>query len=182
MQQGTSSAMEEADILEVKEFPTSAGVLFGLGLGGFFDGVVLHQILQWHHMLSSWYPIDSLANLKLNTFWDGIFHSSTYLFVIAGLFILWRKSRLVHLYWSNKLLWGTILLGFGIFNCVEGLIDHELLGIHHVNELVPVAQWVYWDIAFLVWGTLMLIGGWMLSRSGRAETNAKANDNALNIG
>jgi uncharacterized membrane protein len=28
----------------------SAGILFGLGLGGFF----LHQILQWHHMLSTW--------------------------------------------------------------------------------------------------------------------------------
>jgi uncharacterized membrane protein len=35
--------------------PLSVGVLFGLGLGGFFDGIVLHQVLQWHHMLSSWY-------------------------------------------------------------------------------------------------------------------------------
>ncbi len=26
-------------------FPVSAGVLLGLGLGGFFDGIVLHQIL-----------------------------------------------------------------------------------------------------------------------------------------
>jgi uncharacterized membrane protein len=30
-------------------FPISAGILFGLGLGGFFDGIVLHQVLQWHH-------------------------------------------------------------------------------------------------------------------------------------
>ncbi|MGZ5240675.1 MAG: DUF2243 domain-containing protein, partial [Caldimonas sp.] len=28
-------------------FPAAAGILFGLGLGGFFDGIVLHQILQW---------------------------------------------------------------------------------------------------------------------------------------
>jgi uncharacterized membrane protein len=27
-------------------------LLLGIGLGGFFDGIVLHQILQWHHMLS----------------------------------------------------------------------------------------------------------------------------------
>lgn len=29
------------------------GVLLGLGLGGFVDGILLHQILQRHHMLSS---------------------------------------------------------------------------------------------------------------------------------
>ena len=29
----------------------AAGILYGLGLGGFIDGTVLHQILQWHHML-----------------------------------------------------------------------------------------------------------------------------------
>jgi uncharacterized membrane protein len=26
--------------------------IMGLGLGGFIDGIVLHQILQWHHMLT----------------------------------------------------------------------------------------------------------------------------------
>ena len=34
-------------------FPTAAGIFLGLGLGGFFDGIVLHQILQWHHMATS---------------------------------------------------------------------------------------------------------------------------------
>jgi uncharacterized membrane protein len=29
-----------------------------------------------------------------------------------------------------------MLLGFGIFNTVEGIIDHHLIGIHHVNETV----------------------------------------------
>jgi uncharacterized membrane protein len=29
------------------------GILLGIGLGGFVDGIVLHQILQWHHMLTS---------------------------------------------------------------------------------------------------------------------------------
>lgn len=78
---------------EGADFPVAAGVLFGLGLGGFFDGIVLHQVLQWHHMLSSWYPIISIENLELNTLWDGIFHSATYVFVVVGLFILWRRAR-----------------------------------------------------------------------------------------
>ncbi len=34
-------------------FRLLAGVAPGVGLGGFFDGIVLHQILQRHHMFSS---------------------------------------------------------------------------------------------------------------------------------
>jgi len=152
-----------------RAFPTGAGILFGLGLGGLFDGIVLHQVLQWHHMLSSWYPITTIENLKLNTLWDGIFHSGTYVFVVAGLFILWRSSHRRHLVWSNKLLIGTLLLGWGIFNVVEGIVDHEILGIHHVNERVARDAWIWWDIGFLAWGGAMTIGGWALLRSGRRD-------------
>jgi uncharacterized membrane protein len=150
--------------------PNSAGVLFGLGLGGFFDGIVLHQLLQWHHMLSSWYPPNTIDNLKLNILWDGIFHSSTYLFVVAGLFILWRFARRRHLFWSTRLLAGTMLLGWGAFNVVEGVIDHQLLGIHHVNELVPPARRVFWDIGFLIWGGVMIVAGWRLRKQQNGPT------------
>ena len=130
--------------LENSGFPVTAGILFGLGLGGFFDGIVLHQILQWHHMLTSaGYPPDSVENLKINTFWDGLFHASTYIFTGLGLYVLWRYSRRNHIRWSGKLLPGSLLMGFGIFNLVEGIIDHHLLGIHHVNETVPREQWIY---------------------------------------
>jgi uncharacterized membrane protein len=159
-----------------RRFPTSAGILFGLGLGGFFDGIVLHQLLQWHHMLSSWYPVNTIVNLELNTRWDGIFHSSTYLFVVAGLFILWRTAQRQHLFWSTKLLAGTILIGFGAFNVVEGIVDHHLLGIHHVNELVDERYRIYWDIGFILWGVAMLIIGWMLLKKGRRETPDSAVD------
>jgi len=152
-------------------FPISAGILFGLGLGGFFDGIVLHQVLQWHHMLTSaGYPADSVPNLEINTLWDGLFHVSTYMFVALGLAILWRAAHRTHVRWSGKLLVGTMLMGFGLFNLVEGVIDHQLLGIHHVNETVPPAQWIYWDIGFLVWGALMLLVGWRLMWAGRQET------------
>ena len=46
-------------------------------------------------------------------------------------------------------------MGFGLFNLVEGIVDHHILGIHHVNETVPPEQWIYWDVGFLVWGALM---------------------------
>ncbi len=151
-------------------FPPAAGILFGLGLGGFFDGILLHQILQWHHMLTSaGFPPDSVDNLKFNTLWDGLFHASTYWFVLAGLVVLWRAAHKTHVEWSGKMLVGTMLMGFGIFNVVEGIVDHHLLGIHHVNETVPPDQWVYWDVGFLVWGAAMLIVGWLLFRSARVS-------------
>ncbi len=153
-------------------FPISAGIFLGLGIGGFFDGIVLHQTLQWHHMLTSGgYPPTTLQNLQVNTLWDGLFHSVTYVFVLVGLLLLWRAAHKTHRRWSGKMLAGTLLMGFGLFNVVEGIVDHFLLGIHHVNETVPREQWIVWDIGFLVWGGVMLIGGWLLIRSGKRLTS-----------
>ena len=89
------------------------------------------------------------------------------LFVVLGLVLLWRTAHRAHLWWSWKLLAGTMLMGFGIFNVVEGVIDHHLLGLHHVNETVPRDQWIYWDVGFLVWGGAMIAGGLALYRSGQ---------------
>ncbi|WP_245268796.1 DUF2243 domain-containing protein [Mesorhizobium sp. WSM2561] len=151
-----------------RQFPTLAGILFGLGLGGFFDGIVFHQLLQWHHMITSaGYPADSVQNLRFNTLLDGLFHAATYLFVVLGLVLLWRAAHQSHLWWPGKMLVGTVLIGFGLFNLVEGLVDHQILGIHHVNETVPREQWIYWDLGFLLWGALMLVGGWRLWKQGR---------------
>ncbi|MCF3935300.1 DUF2243 domain-containing protein [Acuticoccus sp. M5D2P5] len=151
-----------------RKFPTAAGVLFGLGLGGFFDGIVLHQVLQWHHMVTSaGYPANTVRNLEINTFFDGLFHASTYVFVVLGLIILWRTAHRSHLWWSWKLLVGTVLIGFGTFNLVEGIIDHHILSLHHVNETVPRKQWIYWDLGFLLSGAGMLLAGWIVYRRGK---------------
>lgn len=144
-----------------------AGIFLGLGLGGFFDGIVLHQILQWHHMVSSaGYPPDSLGNLQINTLADGLFHASTYVFVVVGVVLLWRSARRAPLRWSGKLAGGSLLVGFGLFNLVEGIVNHHIIGIHHVNETVPREQWIWWDLGFLAWGAAMLALGWWLIRRG----------------
>jgi uncharacterized membrane protein len=168
--------------IQSRSFPHGAGILLGLGLGGFFDGIVFHQLLQWHHMLSSWYPVTSVENLRLNTMWDGIFHAATYLLVLAGLFILWRSSHRQHLYWSSKLFFGTVLMGFGLFNCIEGIVDHHLLVVHRVNETVPESQRIYWDIGFLAWGLAMLVGGWLLWRQGKADMAAETGGSSARAG
>jgi uncharacterized membrane protein len=150
-------------------FPLLPALLLGLGLGGLLDGVVLHQLLQWHHMLSSWYPVDSVANLRINTLWDGIFHSFTYVLIVTGVFLLWRAAQDHRFPWTRLQFAGALLCGWGAFNVAEGLVDHVLLGIHHVNETVPRAAWWWWDVGFLVVGALMIVGGLWLMRPRRVN-------------
>jgi uncharacterized membrane protein len=43
-------------------------------------------------------PPDSVRNLQVNTFWDGLFHASTYVFVAIGLALLWRAAHRRHVW------------------------------------------------------------------------------------
>jgi len=145
-----------------RPFPLSPGVLLGIGLGGFVDGIVLHQILQWHHMLTSaGYPADSVANLTVNTFFDGLFHASTWIATGIGLALLHLAVRRGHR-WSGTRLLGGMAIGWGAFNLVEGIVDHHLLGLHHVKE--NAANVLAWDLGFLAVGALLVIAGVALSR------------------
>jgi len=40
-----------------------AGLLLGIDLGGFADGILFHQILQIHNMLSAWISLACFAAL-----------------------------------------------------------------------------------------------------------------------
>ena len=66
--------------------PRGPGFVIGLGLGGFIDGIVFHQVLQWHHLLTDTgdHPIDTVAGLEANTLADGLFHLATWALVAAG--------------------------------------------------------------------------------------------------
>ncbi len=86
---------------------------------------------------------------------------------MLGLVLLWRTAHRWHLWWSGQMLGGTILMGFGLFNLVEGGVNHHLLKLHHVNETVPPEQWITWDVGFLVWGGVMVVGGAVLLVLGR---------------
>ncbi|MFC7535228.1 DUF2243 domain-containing protein [Actinoplanes sp. GCM10030250] len=138
------------------------GILLGVGLGGFLDGILLHQVLQWHHLVTGRYSPDTVPGLRTNTLWDGLFHTFTWLSVLIGLGLLY--SRVVNgrtRMWRSRALWGWILTGWGIFNVVEGIIDHHILGIHHVRS-GPGQIW--WDLGFLALGAALIAAGWLLQR------------------
>ncbi|MBX0292370.1 DUF2243 domain-containing protein [Hymenobacter sp. HSC-4F20] len=150
----------------------AAGLLLGAGLGGFVDGIVLHQILQWHNMLSNQLPPDNLVAAKVNMYWDGIFHAGVWVLTVIGLRVLWAASRRADVPWSGRTLVGSLLLGWGLFNVVEGIIDHTLLGLHHVYEYTDAKM--PWDMAFLAFGVLLLLAGWGLIRAGRHDAAPRA--------
>jgi uncharacterized membrane protein len=152
----TSSAASKPTVLP--------SLLLGLGFGGFVDGIVLHEILQWHHMVSSTKAPDTLAGLEFNVVADGFFHVGTWLLVMAGSLAMlasWRKGRVAPS-WSFHL--GLLLAGWGIFNVVEGVINHMVLEVHHVRD--DLGAPMSWDIGFLIFGLALVVGGWALYRRG----------------
>ena len=147
----------------------AAGLLYGLGLGGFVDGILLHQILQWHHMVSDVdeHPVATLAGLEANTFADGLFHAVTWVFVVTASLLTvasWQQGRIAPS-WSFHV--GLVLAGWGVFNVVEGVVNHQLLGVHHVRD--DLGGPLSWDLGFLVLGVLLVVGGWALHRRGVRE-------------
>lgn len=142
-----------------------ACIFLGLGLGGFADGIVLHQILQWHHMLTAEgsHPSDTVAGLETNTLWDGLFHAFTWFATVVGVGLLWQSRPLNGKGWGWALI-GLCAVGWGLFNVVEGVIDHHLLTIHHVRD--DVDEPLPWDLAFLALGAALIIGGGSLWRHG----------------
>jgi uncharacterized membrane protein len=142
----------------------SAGVLLGIGMGGFVDGITFHQILQVHNMLSARRPPTSVANIEINMVWDGLFHAFTWLTTAIGLYLLFAAGRRAEVPWSGKTLFGSMVLGWGLFNLVEGIIDHHLLHVHHVYERAGGVS--VWDWVFLGSGVVFIAAGMALIRAG----------------
>lgn len=122
--------------------------LLGVGLGGFVDGIALHQIAQWHNMLSARIPPLSMEAMRTNMTADGWFHAFVWLCTLAGVWRLHGAARAGDHIPPRPWFAGMLLVGWGAFNTVEGVIDHHLLELHHVRDLpVHVPSW---DWAFLI--------------------------------
>ena len=153
------------------------GVVLGAGLGGFVDGIVLHQVLQWHHLLSStdtdragipYQPTNTVHGLEINTVADGLFHVATWLLVLVGMSMLFTRLPRQRPAWRQQEIWAWVLVGWGLFNVVEGTINHHLLGIHHVRS---GDQRLLWDLSFLALGVLLIAVGALWARRARGTSD-----------
>lgn len=142
-----------------------AGFVLGVGLGGFADGIVLHQLLQWHHMFSTRQPPTTMAAMRVNMWADGWFHAGLWMVTLIGVLLLradaWREALGDAPLPTVKAFTGQLLQGWGVFNLVEGIVDHHVLQLHHVRDVpvhVPELDWVFLfvgGVGFVVIGTVM---------------------------
>jgi uncharacterized membrane protein len=148
-----------------------AGIFLGIGLGGFFDGILFHQLLQLHSMLTAKLPKTSIENLQVNMFWDGMFHALTWTVTLVGLILLWRAVTKHRVVLSTKCFVGSMFLGWGLFNFIEGAIDHHILHLHHVVESLGAS---IFDYAFLASGLLLFALGWSMITRGKKDEQRTA--------
>lgn len=143
----------------------NAALLLGIGLGGFLDGILLHQIAHWHQMLSAVSPPDSLEAMRRNMSADGWFHMATWTVTLAGVFMLWRVAREAGPLPSTREFAGHAISGWGMFNLAEGALNHHLLELHHVRDL-PVHQPLYDWLFLLIGGVGFILLGLALRARG----------------
>jgi uncharacterized membrane protein len=122
-----------------------AGILFGVGLGGFAYGLLLPRLLGWHtHTDGAWW-LWAAAALS-----------------VLGLVLLVRATRRPGPRPTGAVV-GSTLTGFGACFVAEGLLNHHVLATHHVRPGHPSE--LLWDLGFLAFGALIAVVGWSMVRA-----------------
>lgn len=153
--------MRDPDLAPIRRLAWAAGII-GFALSGFFDGILLHQVLQWHHLFSL-VPGEAWRDIRNQILVDGLFHVLMYVVASIGLFRLWRARHELRAPDAGRALAAGALLGFGLWNAVDVVGFHWLIGIHRIRVGVPdpLAYDLGWLAAFAV---PFLIGGWRILR------------------
>lgn len=137
-------------------------LLLGFSLGGFFDGILLHQILQWHHLLSN---VDAVADMRGQIMADGVFHALMYLIAAFALYRLWSRRTAVDEAGASRFLRGNALIGFGVWHVLDSVVSHWITGIHRIK--VDSSNPLMWDLIwFVAFGVIPLVLGWWVLRRG----------------
>ena len=151
--------MRNNNDIEVSRRNMWSGILFGVGLIAFIDETVFHQLLRWHHFYDK-----STTDIGLIS--DGIFHAFSWFATIAGLFLfadLRRRNALIFKRWL-----GGVLLGVGVFQLYDGIIQHKWMRIHQIRYVDNVIVYdIVWNLGALI---ILLIGIYLLFRTSKNST------------
>lgn len=158
----TAAVLTQNESVGITRRREQGAFLVGFSLGGFFDGILLHQVLQWHHLLSG-VSGEAFRDIRVQILADGLFHILMYVIVAVGLWLLWRTPRQHAIQSAGGRLFAYALMGFGIWNIVDAALFHWLLGIHRIR--MDVDNPLFWDLLwFFVFGVLFIGLGWRLRR------------------
>ncbi|PAE15051.1 hypothetical protein CHH91_16515 [Virgibacillus sp. 7505] len=138
-----------------------SGFMFGVGLVAFIDEAVFHQLLHWHHFYD-------LSSTTLGLVSDGFFHALSWFATVGGLFLfadLRRRRGLIPLRWS-----GAVLVGSGVFQLYDGLIQHKLFRIHQIRYGVDI---FYYDLVWNIIAVLLIAAGIWCIRLSRGKEHVR---------
>lgn len=157
-----------------------AGLLLGFALGGFFDGILLHQVLQWHHLFSA-VQAAPLQDMRMQLLADGLFHVLMYAVALVGLYLLWKARHEYGQPRADRVLWANVLLGFGGWHILDSVVSHWLLGIHRIKMDSPDPM--FWDLLwFGLFGVLFVVLGLVVRRrGGNGSPGARSSATALTL-
>lgn len=142
----------------------TAVIILGFGLGGLFDGILLHQVLEWHHLLSLVEPVEGPLSLRDQIIADGLFHVLMYGVIAYGLWRLWRERTRLTMAPGARVA-AALLLGFAAWNVVDVVGFHWLAGIHRIRVNVPDP--LAYDLGWLaLFAGVPLLIAWRLQRGG----------------
>lgn len=124
-----------------------SGFLFGVGLVAFLDEAVFHQVLHWHHFYD-------LSTTELGLIADGLFHAFSWFATVLSLFILAELRRRKSFVFKRWI--GSAVLGMGLFQLYDGIVQHKILRIHQIRYGVDVLPYdMVWNIIAVV---LVILG------------------------
>lgn len=155
----------------------SAGV-FGFGFSGLIDVIVLHQILQWHHLVSGIYPMYTLEGLETNILADGLFLLGMLIIMGIGAGLVWQSERRTAVPLAVRPLAGAALIGLGIFDVYDALIDHALLGLHRPVGPggQPLSLGGQYNPHWIVISLLFIAAGYYVYRTGIQKRSGEPED------
>ncbi len=156
------------------------GFLLGIGLAGFIDETIFHQLLQWHNF---YWATDAHGRILS----DGLFHAVSTLILLWGAFRLWQDRASSAPGRSSGTIAG-ILIGGGGFNAYDGVVQHVILHLHLVNEhvcptlninnsIATCPNDIPYEIVWIVVGAALLAAGlvwWRRLASGARSSAAAA--------
>jgi uncharacterized membrane protein len=139
-----------------------SGGLMGIGVAGFVDETVFHQLLHWHHFYDRSTPAWGLVS-------DGLFHAASWLCMVGGLFLfadLRRRGA-----WDGLRHWAGMCFGLGGFQLYDGTVQHKWWHLHEIRYHVDVLPY---DLVWNGLASLVLVTGAVLLRRAQPARGAAA--------
>lgn len=141
-----------------------AGV-FGFGFSGLIDVVILHHVFQLHHLVSGIYPTNTLEGLRINILADGLFSIGMIIIGGIGAGVLWQSERRSTVPLALRPVAGAAVIGVGVFDLYDVLVDHIALGLHQ-----PASQGGAYNPHWAVISLLIIGAGFYVYRTGIRKT------------